>query len=100
MTNRDVCKVWFLYEYDLVPGVVLRSREKTATILVEAHKGIEAHTRSVPLEKIVGVEEPFCVVWDLTKGRNGRGSYRIEREKYKDLNVVGWRPTTDYIVEN
>jgi hypothetical protein len=32
-------------------------------------------------------DEIVAVVWDLGKGKNGRGAYRVERELYPELRV-------------
>lgn len=42
-------------------------------------------TYTKPREKCAAYDEIVAVVWEQWKGRNGRGSYRVERELYSDL---------------
>jgi hypothetical protein len=55
--------------------------------IIWAGKVIEDHVYTVPKEKCASLEEEVCVVWELWKGRNGRGAYRIERQLYPDKRV-------------
>lgn len=92
-------RVWFLYDYDLVSASVISIGRTNVKVLVSAHKGIVEHVRYVKPDKLIDQALPFCVVWDLTKGRNGRGSYRLETALYPDRHSVGWKSTSDYVRE-
>ncbi len=43
--------------------------------------------KRVPVSKVATPTESVCVVWELWKGTNGRGGYRVERELYPNQRV-------------
>ena len=92
-------EVFFLSDYDLIPSIVLAIGKKNIKIHVPAYKGCIAHIKYVKPEKVINVKQAFCVVWDLSKGMNGRGSYRIERTMYPEKHKVGWQSTLEYVTE-
>lgn len=91
--------VWFLSDYDLILAQVLSLGKKSIKIKVSPYKGCIAYVKYAKPEKIIHAEQPFCVVWDTSKGRNGRGSYRIERVMYPEKHTVGFKSTLDYVME-
>jgi hypothetical protein len=79
-------EVIVLREYDLHYGVVettpRNSNSKTVKIHFPAQRCFCEYSSSVPREKICLPEEIICVVWEIWRGVNGRGGYRIERNLY------------------
>jgi len=78
--------IYFLSEYRWVRATYI-STNRTGTknkvhVPAYAIPGNIAHDTMVPIEKCAWPDEVVCVVWDRTKGRNGRGSYRVERNLY------------------
>jgi hypothetical protein len=49
------------------------------------------------MEKVASSAESIVIVWETWKGKNGRGAYRIEREKYPlhriPANMVARQPS-------
>lgn len=81
-------KIYVLVDYVLHPAVVVSARGPK-TLLVDIptldSSGKEAPYRMrVKREKCVWPYERIAIVWEMWKGRNGRGGYRIERTRYAD----------------
>jgi len=79
-------KIYFLWEYNWVPGALVKTNAKTYKIRVSL-PGFAEHTRNVPKHKCAFPEEKVCIVWETQKGTNGRGSYRVERRLYPSIRV-------------
>lgn len=75
--------IYYLFDCDWV-GAKLISGLGNKRIKVKDFNGWE-HT--VPAEKCARPDESICLVWELWKGRNGRGTYRIERSLYPQWRV-------------
>ena len=81
--------VYFLCEYRWLAGKVAtnpRPNSKTISITTKHLYPPQCHnsypfcgTFRVLREKVALPEEEVCIVWELWRGRNGRGGYRLER---------------------
>ena len=78
----DVASIYFLSEYNWLKGELVSSGPKNNKILIPAQHGCIEHTKAIPKEKCASGDEEVCVVWEMWKGRNGRGGYRVERNLY------------------
>lgn len=74
---------YILVEYHIFRAKVLKENKKTYTV------SLEGETRRVPKHKYVSKDTPFCLVWEMWKGVNGRGGYRLETERYTDKQALG-----------
>lgn len=69
-------------EYRLEYATVVRIGRTRLLISVTTF-GCE-YLRSVELNRVVKLDEEVALVWELWKGTNGRGGYRVERELYPE----------------
>lgn len=78
--------IYFLSDYNWLRGVLLREGPKNYKI-----QDSEGYVRTVAKEKCALPNEEVCVVWELWRGRNGRGGYRVERKLYPETRVAAKR---------
>jgi hypothetical protein len=78
--------IYWLSDYDWERVELLATNKKTYKIRVSVPWHI-VHERLVPKEKCAFPDEKVCVVWETWKGVNGRGGYRVEREKYPQHRI-------------
>ena len=78
-------EVVVLVDYSLISGVVLKVNPKGIKVSVSASFGCYAYIRSFPYHKVVNKGCLTALVWELWKGKNGRGGYRLETILYPDL---------------
>lgn len=71
--------VYVLNDYRMYRGVFVKYNKTTATVVMQ-----DAGERRIPNEKIAAEHETICIVWEMWKGKNGRGGYRLEREMYQE----------------
>ena len=85
-------KVFVLYGYTLEAATVISARG-AKTVLVEFD--YENYRYRAKREKVATPDESIAVIWEMWKGVNGRGGYRLERELYEDkrlpANEWHWR---------
>lgn len=94
-------RVFVLIEYNLIPATVISICKKNVKVEVDARGWNAKHVRYVAPEKLADWNESIAVVWELWKGKNGRGGYRIEREHYDDRRVQAHRwPYQTYVNES
>lgn len=74
-------QVFFLDEYNWYCGTVVSCGPKNVKI-VNSHSGT-VYTK--PKIKCALMSEHVAVIWEMWKGVNGRGGYRVERELYPDI---------------
>jgi len=76
--------IYFLTEYNWKPGELIPSKS------VKNYKIKDSFGRIVmiPKEKCAFPDELVCVVWEMWKGRNGRGGYRVERQLYPEHRIA------------
>ena len=70
--------IYFLRDYNWECGERLPSKGKK--VKIQLHSTIEY----VEPDKCAEPDDLVVIVWEMWRGRNGRGGYRIEREMYKD----------------
>ena len=75
-------EVYFLSEYELWKGTVLSVGKKNLKIAVPARGFSIAHDIRKPFEKCAHPTEKVAVVWEMWRGQNGRGRYRLEKVLY------------------
>jgi hypothetical protein len=94
-------KMWVLMEYNFVPCEVLSVGPKRVKVRAKVPFCNEGEYRVDP-EKLAATDEKVCIVWELWKGGNGRGAYRIERKLYPDKHYLPLdHPNTyDYVYED
>lgn len=71
----------YLDEYRFRDGKVLSVGPKN-------HKIVDTYSQVVirrPHEKCAALDESVAVIWEMWRGVNGRGGYRIERENYSHI---------------
>jgi hypothetical protein len=70
-------------DYNWELGELVKENSKTYRISCHHH----GYERVVPKEKCAFPDESVCIVWEIWKGVNGRGGYRVERELYPNRRV-------------
>ena len=78
--------IYFLMEYNWELATLVSEGKKNFKIFVSG-VWMTDHTRYVPKEKCARPDESVCVVWEMWKGKNGRGGYRVERTLYPEHRV-------------
>lgn len=73
--------VYFLFDYNWEHGELLPSRSKKNKIRTDWGDCL------IDPAKCAFPDELVVVVWEMWRGRNGRGTYRVERELYKEHAV-------------
>lgn len=71
-------RIYFLNDYNWECGERLPSKGKKIKI---KHRD---YIRYVESDKCAEPDDLVVIVWEMWRGRNGRGGYRVEREMYKD----------------
>jgi hypothetical protein len=90
---------FYLLEYSLIPATVVKINKKSLKIKTQPAWGLISFEKNISPNKFIEANVPFCVVWELWKGKNGRGAYRIETELYPEFHKIGPRSTTDLVYE-
>jgi len=67
--------------------VLLKTNKKTYKVLHAA----APYVQNWPKEKCAFPNEKVCVVWETWRGVNGRGGYRVERERYPNERVPAYK---------
>ena len=83
-------KVYVQREYRLEPATVVSARG-AKTVLVELDYP-EGYRTRVKREKVAAPEDSIALMWEMWRGVNGRGGYRLERELYPELR----KPAKDW----
>jgi len=74
-----------LIDYSLCSGIVLKVNPKGIKVHVAAHLGCVDYVSSFKPEKVFKFGTVAVLVWEQWKGKNGRGSYRVETVMYPEL---------------
>lgn len=74
--------IYFLSNYNLIKGTVLSVGKTRLKIAVPPGGGLIAYETRVAFEKCAHATESVAVIWEMWKGVNGRGGYRLERSLY------------------
>lgn len=81
--NNYMTTVYFLHEQVFTKGELI-SRGKTKTKIKQVSDFHPSLTREfyVKNENLCEGDDMVCIVWEAWKGKNGKGSYRIDKEKF------------------
>lgn len=82
MKSKDI--VYVLVVYDLFRGEILSIGKKNIKVRVFQQGVYEEYIKYFALEKVAEENESIAIIWEIWKGVNGRGGYRIERNLYPD----------------
>jgi hypothetical protein len=85
--------IYYLSEYNWERGELIKENRTTFKIRNSYrdwnNPGAEIHCdKNIPKEKCAFPDEVVCIVQETWKGVNGRGSHRVEREKYPSKRVA------------
>lgn len=80
-------EIFILVDYRWIKGELISSGKKNNKVKFRYHHSCSEETSYIKREKCANPNELIVVVWDMGSGRNGRGSYRIEREKYPNDRI-------------
>lgn len=69
-------------EYRLESATVVKVGR--TRLLVRMFGYEQEYAKTVELYRVAKLDEEVALVWELWKGTNGRGGYRIEREMYPE----------------
>jgi hypothetical protein len=79
-------EIYHLSEYNWEKGTLISTGKKNYKISVQYPWGVP-QIRYISKEKCAFPDEVVCVVWETWRGVNGRGGYRVEREKYPNDRI-------------
>ena len=89
--------IYFLSDYNWEQGILVSEGKKNYKIHIPGSGRYKEHTKYVAKEKCAFPGESVCVVWEMWRGTNGRGGYRVERELYSirraPAEQVSWQAT-------
>lgn len=74
--------IYFLSNYRLLKGTVEKVNLKTLRI-----KSF-SFTKNIDYSKVIDSNESIAIIWEMWKGVNGRGGYRVERELYPNERTL------------
>ena len=74
-----------LIDYSLCSGTVLKVNPKGIKVHIAAVFGCVDYVSSFKPEKVFKFGTQAVIVWELWKGKNGRGGYRVDTLLYTDL---------------
>ncbi len=90
----------YLMEYTLLRGIVLKVNKKSIKVKIPETIPFREQIKNVPFEKVLKQGTPAVLVWEMWKGVNGRGGYRLDTYLYKDKQIpVEKIPPSSYIYE-
>ncbi len=75
-------EIFYLDDYNWESGELMSAGPSNNKI-----KTSDGHVLTVPKSKCANRGEKVCVVWEVWKGRNGRGGYRVERDIYDNKRI-------------
>lgn len=78
--------IMLLEEYNWVRGTLVGIGRKNLKVALPGGV-LLPRTVTVPPERCAHPDEPVCIVWETWKGMNGRGTYRVERERYPEHRI-------------
>lgn len=78
-----------LIDYDFIHNCkVLKVNKKTLKVKIPPFCGCIEYTKNFSYDKVANEDEMICIVWEMYKGINGRGAYRIERNLYPNFQTL------------
>lgn len=92
--------VYYLHSHTWQPGRVKNINQKTITI-----DGVfcgSAIRLRIPKERCAHPQEEVALIWELWRGVNGGGAYRVEREQYSEQRrpAKEWKRQGHCLVED
>ena len=75
-------RIYVLVEYNLIPAEYLSTGKKNLKIKFQLSPWHLIETTYKSPDKIAQPNESIAIIWEVWKGVNGRGGYRIERKLY------------------
>ena len=85
MESGDI--IYYLSDYHWESATIISVAKKSINISVPQRGFHIAHKIRISPEKVATPNEEVCIVWDTTNGRNGRGTYRVERQMYSSFRI-------------
>lgn len=83
MDDQPLKEIFFLRDYNWERGYLINEGPKNLKVKHAVH-GYEVR---VPKNKCALPDEIVCIVWEMWRGKNGRGGYRVERMTYTESRV-------------
>lgn len=80
---KDYQEIFYLKDYNWERGYLISEGPKNLKI----RDAIFDYEVRVSKDKCALPNESVCIVWEMWKGRNGRGGYRVERILYPESRV-------------
>lgn len=81
-------EIYFLSDYTLEKGKIVSISPKSIKVEQQIFNGatqeVNPYYTRVPHNKCALPDEEVVVIWELWKGRNGRGGYRLEKVLYPE----------------
>jgi hypothetical protein len=77
--------IYYLWDYDWELGELLSTGAKNYRVRMRWQNS--TRDRYFPRDRCAFPGELVCVVWEMWRGKNGRGAYRVEREQYPQHRV-------------
>lgn len=74
-----------LIDYSLCLGTIVKINPKGIKVLVPAYDYNLEYLGTFKYEKICKLDTKAVLVWEQWKGKNGRGSYRLDTIMYPEL---------------
>ncbi len=74
-----------LIDYSLCSGTVVKVNPKGIKVHIAAGFGCVDYVSSFKPEKVFKIGTLAVLVWELWKGKNGRGGYRVDTLMYSEL---------------
>lgn len=94
-------KVKVLIDYSLHSGTILKINQKSIKVQLFAEQWRPKRIGNFKREKVFKYGTLAVLVWELWKGKNGRGSYRIDTQMYTDLaKPIEEIPASSYLYED
>jgi hypothetical protein len=81
---------YVLREYRIHKAKLVKENKKTYTVSIPPEPMMKyRETLRVSKDKYIPKATPFCLVWEMWKGVNGRGGYRLETTAYPEALAIG-----------
>lgn len=89
--------IYFLSDYIWAKGILVSEGKKNFRIDIPSSGFYRAQTKYVAKEKCAHPTESICVIWELWRGKNGRGGYRVEKELYPEDRISADRVNYQHV---
>lgn len=80
-------EIYIICDYRYIKGTLLKQNKKTNKVRFQYSPSHIYEESYISKEKCAFPDEEILFIWELWKGRNGRGGYRIEKFLYPELRV-------------